>query len=149
MHADDVETLSVVEIIDPAQHLRISLEPLEKTATVLESDLGVRLSPVGPTQPSVRVKKTGEEELGASNLEGFAVIGKRFTTVIPAGRVGNDKSFNAVDEAWFSPDLQIVVRQTVEDPRNGTDVWKLTKIQTGEQDPALFEIPPDYKVVRR
>ena len=86
------------------------------------------------------------ESLGSKVIEGVQVDGKRFTETIPAGRIGNDKPIEIINESWFSPELQTVVMSKHSDPRSGDVVYTLTNIQRVEPDPALFQVPADYKM---
>jgi hypothetical protein len=79
-------------------------------------------------------------------IEGIQAEGKRFTETIPAGRIGNDKPIEIINESWFSPELQTVVMSKHSDPRSGDVVYTLTNIQRVEPDPALFQVPADYKM---
>jgi hypothetical protein len=86
------------------------------------------------------------EQLGQQTMEGVPVEGKRVTTVIPAGAVGNEQPISMVTETWYSPDLKTMVATTVTDPRVGTTTFKLTNLQRSEPSPDLFQVPADYTV---
>ena len=60
--------------------------------------------------------------------------------------IGNDRDLQIVDEHWFAPDLQLVVKSVNSDPRFGETTYQLTNILRGAQDPALFQVPADYAV---
>ncbi len=69
---------------------------------------------------------------------------------MPAILNGEATTATSTTELWCSEELGallLLVRQT------GTTQtkmeMKLTKIVPGEPDPALFQIPPDYRVVER
>lgn len=147
---DDPEMLVAVTIIDPVQRLCIALDPQAKTAEVRNTD-GANWGLITSDPPPTRTKLSGEEEedLGTKVYGGFIVKVRRYTSVIEAGRVGNDKPYANVREEWFSPALKMVVMHTNENPRDGRNVWKLANIQTDEPDPALFQIPSDYTVTRQ
>lgn len=147
---DEPKILIGAQIIDPVQHLYIFLDPQAKTAEVRNSD-GANWGLNTSDPPPTRTKLPGEEEeaLGAAVHGRFTVTGRRYTSVVEAGRVGNDKPFANVREEWFSPALKMVVMHTNENPRDGRSVWKLTNIQPVEPDPVLFLIPHDYTVTRQ
>ncbi len=93
--------------------------------------------------------KTGEsstEQLGQQMMEGVQAQGKRITTVIPAGAIGNEQPLTEVTETWYSPELQTLVSSTRTDPRTGTTTYKLTNIQRSEPPADLFQVPSDYTV---
>jgi hypothetical protein len=95
----------------------------------------------GGVQPDVKT-----ESLGVQTMEGVSVEGKRVTTTIPAGQIGNLQPIETVSEVWFSPDLQVVVMSKHSDPRFGETTYQLTGIQRSEPDSSLFQVPPGYTV---
>jgi hypothetical protein len=149
MAGDKGEKFSQVMIIDPVQHVHISLNQVEKTATIQRTDLGVRIVPDTPPGTSVRRKQPGEKNLGTMAIGGLTVTGRSVTYVTEVGRVGNDKPFSNIHEEWFSSDLKIVLITKDESPYTGQSVWKLINISVGEPDPALFQIPTDYEVIQQ
>jgi hypothetical protein len=87
-----------------------------------------------------------EEALAAKTLEGVRVEGRRMTTTIAAGAIGNEWPITIVSEEWTSPDLQVLVLTDRKDPRNGDSSYKLQRIQRGDPSPSLFQVPSDYEV---
>jgi hypothetical protein len=85
-----------------------------------------------------------KESLGTQAINGVNAEGTRITHIIPAGQIGNDKPIQIVFERWYSPDLQIVVKSTRNDPRFGTSTYALTNVQRSEPAAALFTVPSDY-----
>jgi hypothetical protein len=88
-----------------------------------------------------------EQSLGAKELEGLAVEGRRFTDAAPAGWHGYDKPIEMSLEVWVSKDIDSIVLWTMTDPRVGKSTWKLTKVDRSEPDADLFLVPPDFKLV--
>ena len=78
-------------------------------------------------------------------LEGIPVEGRKTTTTIPAGQVGNEQPLTIVSEQWRSPDLKVLVMTRHSDPRTGESTYRLTNIIRAEPDRSLFMVPPDYK----
>jgi hypothetical protein len=97
-----------------------------------------------PEDPNVKT-----EDLGVQNMEGVLAAGKRTTTTIPAGRIGNVKDIQIVSEQWFSDELQVLVMTRHSDPRTGETTYRLRNILRAEPDPSLFTVPADYQVVQR
>jgi hypothetical protein len=87
-----------------------------------------------------------EEALPARTIEGVRVEGRRMTTTIAAGAIGNEWPITIVSEEWTSPDLQLLVLTDRKDPRNGDSSYKLQGIQRGDPSPSLFQVPSDYEV---
>jgi hypothetical protein len=87
------------------------------------------------------------ESLGSQNIEGVMAEGTRTTTIIPAGKVGNEQPIEVVYEKWYSSELQMIVYSKLTDPRVGVQVYHLTNINRVEQPINLFQPPPDYRLV--
>jgi TonB family protein len=114
----------IVQLDDPAAGTQIILEPQRKLAHRF-----THLSAAPPTQDAEG------ESLGAWVIQGLRAEGQR--RVVDA----------LVTETWTAPDLQFMVRQKIIDPELGESVSELTRISTGDQDAALFQIPPDFSVI--
>jgi hypothetical protein len=87
------------------------------------------------------------ESLGSQLIEGVVVEGKKTTTTIQVGMQGNDRPMTSTSETWFSPELRMTVLSKSTSPTSGENTMKLINISRAEPDPALFQVPPDYKVV--
>ena len=79
-------------------------------------------------------------------IEGVAVEGRKTTTTIPAGQVGNEQPITITSEEWRSPDLNLLVLTRHSDPRTGESIYRLQNIIRAEPDRSLFMVPPDYTV---
>ena len=86
------------------------------------------------------------EELGHQSIEGVLVTGKRTTTTIPTGAIGNDRPIVVVHEEWRSPELKILVKTIDTDPRTGEQTMELQGLTRTDPDAALFQAPAGYKV---
>jgi hypothetical protein len=162
------EAPRIIMIGDPVAGEYYSLDPRTRTA-VKNVGLGKRLqqeklkSEQGTTQTGrSRVEEAAStvskvsadgrrrmESLGSQRIEGVEAEGKRTTTTIPAGEIGNTSPINITDERWYSPELQTVVMTKHHDPRSGDTVYRLTNISRREPDRSLFQVPPDYRIVDR
>ena len=91
--------------------------------------------------------ETRTEDLGVQTIEGVEAVGTRTITTIPAGAIGNERPIEMVYEKWYSNELQLVILSKNSDPRFGEQTYRLTNIVRSEPDPALFELPPGYKVI--
>jgi hypothetical protein len=87
-----------------------------------------------------------KEDLGAQTINGISAQGTRYTRTIPAGQIGNSNAMTVVNEEWYSPDLQLVVKSVRTDPRLGQVTYTLTNIQRTEPAASLFTVPSDYTV---
>jgi hypothetical protein len=86
------------------------------------------------------------EDLGQQSIEGVLVTGKRTTTTIPLGKVGNDRPIVVVHEEWQSPELKILVKTIDTDPRTGEQTMELQQLVRTDPSATLFQVPAGYKV---
>ena len=101
----------------------------------------------GVLQPAVRVAQdVKEESLGQKMIDGVPADGKRVTTMLPAGSIGNQQPITVLSEQWFAPDLEILVMTKHSDPRTGETTYSLSNITRGEPAANLFDVPPDYTI---
>jgi hypothetical protein len=91
-------------------------------------------------------KVTDNTPLEHKTMEGVAVDGRRTSTTIPAGQVGNEQPITITSEEWSSPELKVLVLTRHADPRMGESTYRLTNIIRAEPDRSLFMVPPDYTV---
>ena len=142
----------IVFINDPVGGANYALNPKDRTATKSAwSRGGGRRGNGNPPSPrGARGMNENpnmkSEDLGRQTMEGVAVQGRRTTTTIAAGEMGNDQPIVIVNETWFSPDLQTMVYSKRSDPRSGDTVTRMINISRGEPAHTLFEPPADYKV---
>jgi hypothetical protein len=97
-------------------------------------------------QPGVSASQT-EESLGTRQMEGVKVTGRRTTSIIPVGEIGNDRAIEITDERWESPELRLLIYSRFSDPRTGVVEYKLTNVIRTEPQADLFTIPSDYTVL--
>jgi hypothetical protein len=91
-------------------------------------------------------EETATEKLPDRMIEGVWATGIRRTTTIAKGAIGNEQPIKTVSEEWTSPDLQVLVLTDRNDPRSGRSTYKLLRVNLGEPDPSLFQVPPDYTI---
>ena len=142
--AKEPEPWVLATIIDPVHHVQYSCTPI-KICNKMEYRLPLNMRhPLGPLVGSHRNRTT--EDLGASNLSGVEVEGKRVTWVIPEGTVGNDRPITSTEETWRSKELDVDVQVKRDDPRVGTRTTTLTELNLGEPEPYYFQVPEGYQV---
>jgi len=115
-------------------------------STMVGAAPAVMAPPIAARQVVNIASRANVESLGQQTIEGVLAEGKRTTSVIPAGAIGNDKDIQIVNETWYSPELQTTVSSTRTDPRMGATTFRLTNIQRVEPSPDLFQVPSDYTV---
>ena len=101
---------------------------------------GVQLARTAPSAAK-------EESLGQKMVEGVVADGKRVTTVLPAGAIGNQQPITVLTEQWFSPDLEVLLMTRHSDPRSGDTTYTLTSIVRAEPQGSLFDVPADYTIL--
>jgi hypothetical protein len=79
----------------------------------------------------------------------LVVEGRRTSRVWTAATNGSTSrpAGTAVDESWYSPELQMMLIKQVYATSLGFSTTQLENIDRSEPDPALFQIPADYKIV--
>lgn len=150
-----VEGAKMVMIHDPVAKAMYMLNPDKQTANVMKNSGGQPNMPMMEMHRKMLgsfVEHHGEsgsvktESLGKQEIEGVTAEGARITRTIPAGAIGNEEPIQITVETWTSPELQTVVLQKRNDPRFGETVSRLTNINRSEPDPALFQVPANFKV---
>ncbi|HET9712279.1 MAG TPA: hypothetical protein VFP64_10375 [Pyrinomonadaceae bacterium] len=148
------EQAGLITITDPTTAHNFVLNPKSNLATRL---LRPSTPPAGspPTQqPQSNVMVTNQRSmerssLGTRTIEGIAVSGKEFVSIIPANsRLGNREPIEVIFEIWTSDELQLPLLTIVKDPLNGDRTQRYVNIRKGvEPDPTLFRVPKGYNVV--
>jgi hypothetical protein len=85
-------------------------------------------------------------DLGTETLESMPVKVVKTTTIVPAGRSGNEADITKTHEVWTSDELKLVMKEEWNDPRTGQRTVQLAKFSRGEPNAALFRAPADFKV---
>jgi hypothetical protein len=140
-------------LYDPQTRVSTMLYPQERTFSTSTVDRPpatappalLYASPAGISLP--RNEFTKEEDLGIHELEGLPAHGVREIQTIPADNSGTGKEITISDEYWYSDDLRINLVIKHSDPRTGTVTMTVAQVKRTEPDPALFEIPHDYRPV--
>jgi hypothetical protein len=146
----------VIFLNDPVAGANYALDPERKTA-----NRSPWTAPPSGARSSARIDARRErraaglrepgktEALGATTIEGLQAQGTRTTVTIPAGAIGNAAPIQVVSERWYSADLQMAVLTKRSDPRTGETITRLIHVTRSDPAPALFQVPPDFKLVER
>lgn len=146
---------TVIMIFDPVAGTAYALHPDTKIAEKLPLPGGGRKNQTqGDMQAKFEARMQEEiangtlkkDDLGTQTIAGTSAQGTRYTRTIPAGQMGNAKAIVVINERWYSPDLQIVVKTTRNDPRFGVTTYVVTSLQRQEPSASLFAVPADYTV---
>ena len=138
---------------DGDRHISIIKKKLSGGETLVEETIsgpgprGAAITPhSGHVLGSIEGKDTRTESMGQRTIEGVMAEGTRTTSVIPEGKIGNDRPITITSERWYSPELQAVVLRETKDPMSGDVTYRLTNIIRAEPDPSLFEEPEQEKL---
>ena len=149
------QSKTFVLIHDPVAGAAYELQPDQKTAVQLPARAGGKKNPnalqnkfEARMQEEIANGTLKKEDLGTQPINGVSAQGTRYTRTIPAGQIGNDKPITIVNERWYSPDLQIVVKSTRNDPRFGSTTYTVTNIQRQEPAASLFTVPSGYTLTQ-
>jgi len=151
------EPQTAITINDPVAGIVYSLDPgrREARSLVIPGD-GYRL--IFPSTPSIitlpspsaaatSLSAPKTESLGTREIEGLSATGQRTTTTIPAGRIGNDRPIEILDERWVSSDLKVVLLSRHRDPQTGETEFRLTNIKRTEPSLELFKVPSNNSII--
>ena len=147
----------IVTIVDPVAGYIYTMIGNKREAQRMKTPLPsfAYRSWVSPTElPQVKPEHllppgfaTKTEVLGTREIDGIAAVGKKTTTTIPVGFMGNDRPIDVTDEQWEAVDLKVLLLSKYHDPRTGDVEYRLTKITRAEPPADLFVIPAGYKIV--
>ncbi len=147
------EPKTFVMIFDPVASAAFVLHPDTKVAEKLPSPPGGKKNGAdfqarfeARMQREIANGNMKKDDLGVQTIAGVSAQGTRYTHTIPAGQVGNEKPILITSERWYSPDLQITVKTTRNDPRSGETSYVVSSIQRQEPAASLFAVPADYTV---
>jgi hypothetical protein len=148
------EQLIEVYVVDPVAHTMtkwrlggnspkiafVSKLPEEKPRGVAPVKMPERAGS-GRPQPIIT-----NEELPVMMLDNLPMKVMKTTTIVPAGRSGNDAPITKVHEWWTSEELKLTFMEQWEDPRMGVRTVGLANFLRAEPDPALFRPPAGYQL---
>lgn len=161
---------ATISVTDPVARTSFTLDPATRTVkqtallifalrkSEMRRELTARKDP-GPARArgggagrgrgaGPAVGEETSENLPERTVEGVEISGVRRTTTIAKGAIGNEQPIKVVSEEWTSPELQTLVLSEFSDPRTGRRTYRLSKINRADPDPALFQIPSGYTVVK-
>jgi hypothetical protein len=120
--------------IRATSHITVSELPLER-------DASSTLPPDG--------KRVTKEDLGSKTIAGIPVVGTRTVTIIAAGNIGNDREIVIRHEQWISPDLQLIVAESDDNPFGATRTYEITSFERSAPPETLFQAPENIPLQTR
>lgn len=144
--------IAMIELYDPQTKVYTLIYPrsrtlwkgdLDRTPTLLAQEYFYRL-PMHNGLPVYKFSK--EEDLGTQSMLDMPVHGIRETQklVDSAG-----KNIFGTDEYWYSDDLHMSLVAEHKSPNGDRLTVTVTQITRTEPDPALFEVPANYRQLDR
>jgi hypothetical protein len=138
--------ITQIEISNPVSHELHICVPRELVCQVETFSAPDFQSPLAVPDKG-ETRSVNLEDLGKRSINSIETTGRRETTTIPSGSIGNNSPLLVKREFWFSPLLGINVSSTRQDPRFGTQNFEVTDIVIGEPDAKIFELPEGSKVI--
>jgi hypothetical protein len=120
--------------IRTTSHITISVLPWERDAS----------STLRPDE-----KRVTNEDLGSKTIAGIPVVGARTVTTIAAGNIGNNQEIVIRHEQWTSPDLQLIVAESDDNPFSETRSYEITSFARNAPPETLFQAPENLPLQPR
>lgn len=145
---------TIVMVIDPVARTTSSWESPGQTATVTAMAApGTHTScPPAVSQPTTNhTTKPVVEDLGVESILGIEARGRRTTTTITAGAIGNDAPLARINETWSAtaPGLRgLLVREVTDNgPQSEKMNKELVSFNQAEPEAEAFQPPAGYEIV--
>lgn len=140
-----------IQIVDPQRHTLHNCSPQRQICELRNYDPSNELAAAVPHRPIPSgVEEHGHtkaEDLGSRNILGFDTVGRRLTTVIEPGQIGNDQMLTGMEETWHSQELGINLLSIRSGPIVGKQTFTIVELGSSDPDSHLFELPAGYKVI--
>jgi len=142
-------TMNWIQLADPKQRTLYNCSQQRHICDLLAYDPTSDLSAAVPLK-EVSAAQTDRnlswEDLGDRNIAGIDTVGRRETTTIEVGKIGNDQPLTSVSEFWHSQELGINLLSIRTDPMVGKQTFTITEITSAEPDSQLFALPAGFTV---
>jgi hypothetical protein len=145
-HDDDTSqsVLRQIVFLNPVSHERYVCDP-EGRACRVSAYHQPASQPLSPYMGGNG--QTTHVPLGASRISGVEAVGSRDLTVIPAEQASTNRPITLSTEYWYSQQLGMNISVKRFDPRVGTQVFLVDRLNLGEPDPSLFEVPKGARIL--
>lgn len=140
-----------IQIADPTERTLYNCNMFTRVCDFLQYDPSRDLA-AATQQPPVNGPLPGgrgsiqTEDLGTRILLNMDTRGRRVTTTLNAGAIGNDAPVTDVRETWRNDALAINLLSIRSGPLIGTQTFTITELDTNPPDPALFSPPDGFQV---
>lgn len=144
--SNEESKLIETKISDPITHTRTTCSAATHRCSVTRYHAPTSFTPRPPGEFDNGKRNLTRENLGSDSMDGLNVVGTRETITINAGVIGNSQPLVATREFWYSPDLQVNLAVTRQDPRDGTEAVRVQDVSRSEPDPVMFQVPSGYVI---
>ena len=156
----DGERVIAVYVLDPVAHTLTTWKTSESEAHAVPRIAFVAQVPENrlpeeaqPVAAPVRGRNSSRpqpiittQELPVETIDNLPMKVVKTTTIVPAGRSGNDAPITKTHTLWTSEDFRLTFMEEWDDPRTGARTVGLANFSRKAPDPALFRAPADYQV---
>jgi hypothetical protein len=151
----DGELVIAVYLLDPVAHTLTTWKtgaPGPKIAYVAQipenrlPEPEPVIAPVRGRNPSRPQPIITTTELPVEMIDNLPMKVVKTTTIVPAGRSGNDTPITKTHTLWTSADYKLTFMEEWDDPRTGVRIVGLANFSRAQPDPALFRAPAGYQV---
>jgi hypothetical protein len=146
LNSSEQSKLKEIRIFDPITHTRTECNVATHRCSVTGYHAPTSFTPRPVGEFDNGKRSLTRESLGSDSIDGLSVVGTRETVTINPGVVGNSQPLVTTREFWYSPDLQVNLSVTRQDPREGTQVVNVHDVSRSEPDPAMFQVPAGYVI---
>ena len=136
--------LRSISIMDPIAGTRTTCS--QETMSCSTTSFQARLSLTGYAPQTTSSGGVKRESLGQQLIDNLSVIGIREISTTSAGEPGNSQLVVSNREIWYSPDMQIDLSVTRNNPQLGVVTLSVTDLVRGEPDRSWFAVPSGYGV---
>jgi hypothetical protein len=142
--------MSWSQIADPKQHTLYSCSPVRHICELETYDPTDELAAAEPRKPVPNGMLVQDhftvEDLGTRKIAGVETIGRRETSNIDVGVMGNDQPLTATSETWHAQELAINLISMRTGPMVGKQNFTITDLSAVEPDLELFRVPAGYEI---
>jgi tRNA pseudouridine-54 N-methylase len=143
-------------ILDPVSGRELSWGTLSKAvmSTPIRATSHITVSALPREQDASSTlpadeKQVTKEDLGSKTIAGIPVVGTRTVTTIAAGNIGNSQQIVIRHEQWTSPDLQLIVAESDDNPFGATRTYEITSFERSAPPENLFQAPENIPLQTR
>lgn len=141
-----------IQIADAAQRTLYNCNMLTQVCNLLRYDPMHDLAAASP--PSAMMNgplangrgSVQTENLGTRMIADVNTQGRRITTTMSAGTMGNDQPVTSVREMWRNDALALNLLSIRSGPLIGTQTFTVTELDPNPPDPALFDPPAGFQI---